>query len=477
MRRVVVLSVVVATAACADATGPRPTAVPRAPTRAALSALRNEYIVTLADDERDPDGRARALTAAYGGTLTHVYRSALKGFAVAGLPDAAAAALEQNPRVLRVERDGPVSIDGSQTPTPSWGLDRIDVGSGLNNTYAYPNDGTGVTAYIIDTGVNTSSSDFTGRITLGPNFDDGTTSEDCHGHGTHVAGTLGGTLYGVAKKVSLVGLRVLNCAGNGSYAAVIAGVDWVTQNHAPLSVANLSISGSASASLNDAVAGAVASGVAVVVAAGNASGDACNFSPASEPTAITVGATDVFDMWATSYSNFGPCIDIAAPGSGITSDWIGGPDATATLNGTSMATPHVAGAAALYRSANPTVTPAQVASALVGGSTLGALSGVPANTPNRLLYVGFIGATAPPPDAGFAAPSCAGGFTCSFTANATGVTYSWSFSDGGSGNTKTIVHNYPKKGGSYLVTLAVSNGLSAASSTRTVTCQPKKGCK
>jgi subtilisin family serine protease len=478
MRRIPVLSVVVGALACSDATVPPPTGVRPPSASAALAAAPGDYIVTFQSGESDPEGRARALVAAHGGAVTHVYRAALKGFAVTNLPNAAVAAIGNSANVARIEPNGAVTIDGTQAPVPSWGLDRIDANSGLSNSYTYPNDGTGVTAYIIDTGINSSSSDFTGRLTLGPNYDDGTTAEDCHGHGTHVAGTVGGTVYGVAKKVAVVAVRVLDCLGNGNYDDVIAGLDWVAQNHAPLSVVNMSLSGGISASVNQAVAGTVASGVVVVVAAGNKSADACVYSPGSEPTALTVGAIQVFDQWASSYSNYGTCVDINAPGSGITSDWIGGPDATNTINGTSMASPHVAGAAVLYRSANPSATPTQVVDAIIGGATQGVISGLPSGTPNRLLYVGFIGGGgAAPLDATFSPASCGVGFTCSFTATAAGVTYAWSFSDGGNGTTRTVSHNFPKKGGSYTVTLTVSNGPSFASSTQTVSCNPKKGCK
>jgi subtilisin family serine protease len=480
MKKLAGLSLLFGVAACQDATSPRTSLAPRAPARSALAAaISNDYIVTFSQNDPDPEEQARALVAAHGGSLRFVYRAALKGFAVADLPDAAVTALQQNPRVARVERDGVATVDGVQSPVPSWGLDRIDALAGLSASYDYPNDGSGVTAYIIDTGINSGSSDFLGRLTLGPDYDDGGTPEDCNGHGTHVAGTVGGTVHGVAKNVSVVAVRVLNCQGTGSYAAVIAGVDWVAQNHPPLSVANMSLSGPGSASLNQAVAGAVAGGVVFTVAAGNRSDDACGYSPGSEPTAITVGATTSFDQWA-SYSNYGTCVDINAPGTAITSDWIGDANATATLNGTSMASPHVAGGAALYRSVNPSATPAQVAAALLGGATPGAISGVPPSTANRFLYVGFIasgtGGGGTQLDASFSPAACGGGFVCSFTANATGVSYAWSFTDGGSANTRTVSHTYPKKGGSYTVSLLVSDGSSSASSTQTVSCNPKKGC-
>jgi subtilisin family serine protease len=475
MRKVVWL-LLVAAAACHDTTAPRREPIPpNAPRVSAAVAASNGFIVTFVDDEPDPAAQAHALTAEHGGTIKHVYRAALKGFAVTNLPEAAAAALDRNPRVLRVERDAVVSVGGTQSPVPSWGLDRIDALTGLNNSYAYPNPGAGVTAYIIDTGINSSSADFTSRLVLGPDYVDGGTPDDCHGHGTHVAGTVGGTVYGVAKEARVVAIRALDCFGNGSYSNIIAGIDWVALNHDPVSVLNLSLSGPVSASLNQAVATAVASNVVVVAAAGNKSGDACNYSPGAEPSAITVGATDIADNWA-GYANFGSCVDVSAPGTSITSDWIGGPTTVNTISGTSMAAPHVAGAAVLYRAANPTFNAAQVSTALIGGATA-AISGLPVGTPNRLLNIGFVTSTTPPPDAGFSPASCGGGFVCTFTAAATGVTYLWTFSDGGTASTRTATHTYARKGGSYTVTLLVSNGTSSASSIQTVSCNPKKGCK
>jgi len=477
-------AVLVAVAACQDSTSPRPTAAAMpSGISAAQGAATNDYIVVLRDDESDPGGTADALVKVHGGSLTHVYRTALKGFAVQNLPDAAVEALQRNPRVARVERDGIVTADGQQTPTPSWGLDRIDAPGALDNIYNYPNDGSGVTAYIVDTGINPTSSDFDGRILAGADFIDGGTPDDCHGHGTHVAGTVGGTKYGVAKNVKIVAVRVLNCAGSGSTSGVIAGVDWVANSTNRPAVANMSLGGGASASLNQAVAGAVASGVTFAVAAGNSAADACNSSPSGEPTAITVGATTISDALA-SYSNWGTCVDINAPGSSITSDWIGSATATATISGTSMASPHVAGGAALYLSANPTATPAQVVSALTTNATLGKLPNLPAGTPNKLLYVGFIGGGGPPPPPPPAGPvaglskSCSG-FTCTFTSTSTGTidSYLWDFGGGdtrsGSGPPGQQSKTYgARQSGTVRLTVTNTNGSSTA--TLSVSCNPKK---
>jgi subtilisin family serine protease len=478
MRQPAVLGVaLLAVAACHDATSPRDVATLPASVNAARAGASNDYIVTLHADETDPHGRARGLIATHGGSLKHVYRAALKGFAVAGLPDAAVEALRRNPHVAAIELDGVVSISGTQSPTPSWGLDRIDARTGLNNSYTYTNDGAGVTAYILDTGINPSHTDFAGRILQGVDFIDGGAPDDCNGHGTHVAGTVGGTVYGVAKNVRLVGVRVLNCSGSGTISGVIAGIDWVAINAIKPAVANMSLGGGFSSSLNTAVNSAVASGVTFAVAAGNSNANACNSSPASAGSAITVGATTSSDARA-SYSNYGSCLDIFAPGSSIRSAWIGSSSATNTISGTSMASPHVAGAAALYVAATPGATPAGVASALVTNATSGILGSIGTGSPNRLLYVGFIGGggTQPPPpppaDVAFSV-SCNNGFTCTFDATNGFTSYSWDFGDGSSGSGDGATHTYARKGGSYTVTLTVPNG----SATGTVSCNPKKGCK
>ena len=489
MRKYAVLApVMFAVVACQDSTSPAPATVPM-PDRvnAARAAGQNDYIVTFRDDEADPGGQANGLVKAHGGSLRHVYRYALKGFSVANLPDAAVAALQRNPHVARIERDGIVTVDGTEAPTPSWGLDRIDQRNvPLDNSYTYPNDGTGVTAYIIDTGINSASSDFTGRLGTGADFVDNNPPDDCHGHGTHVAGTVGGTKYGVAKKVTIVAVRVLNCQGNGSDADVIAGIDWVTGQHQPgqLAVANMSLGGDFLQSLNDAVQRATNDGIVFAVAAGNSTANACNYSPSSAGSAITVGATTSSNGLAF-YSNFGSCVDILAPGSSITSDWIGSATATNTISGTSMASPHVAGAAALYLAANPGATVTDVTNALVTNATLSAISGVPAGTPNKLLYVGFMGGGGGGGGGEGSAPvavlskSC-NGFTCTFTSKSTGTidSYLWTFTRSlGQTTTQTGSGAYqitykPRETGS--VTLQVSNGSGSTTATQSVTCNPRK---
>jgi subtilisin family serine protease len=340
---------------------------------------------------------AQALVTALGGRVGFVYSHALHGFSVT-LPVPALTALRLLPGVLAVEPNQVLHADTTQAPTPSWGLDRIDQRAlPLNNSYSYTADGTGVTAYVIDTGITYNHVDFGGRAH--PGFDaitSGGGAVDCNGHGTHVSGTIGGTTYGVAKKVSLVGVRVLDCSGSGTTAQVVAGIDWVTGNHvagAP-AVANMSLGGGTDAAIDSAVNRAISDGITFGVAAGNNGGflgdllgssNACNGSPSRVPAAITVAATDNTDSRA-SYSNIGPCLDIWAPGTGIKSDWMGSTTATNTISGTSMATPHVVGTAALYLTNHRSATPAQVASALTGNATNGVVKNPGSGSVNKLLF-------------------------------------------------------------------------------------------
>jgi subtilisin family serine protease len=359
--------------------------------------LPGQYIVVFKRDVQDVPGAARQLAGKHRGRLKHTYTAALKGMAVE-LSDAEAAALRQDPEVRYVEQDQLARAAGSGTQTGATaGLDRIDQRNlPLNGSYGYATDGSGAHVYILDTGINFGHNDFGGRATLGADFiGDGANGVDCTGHGTHVAGTVGGTVYGVAKKVALHAVRVLDCTETAPYSTVIAGVDWVTANHVSPAVANMSLSGPPSAALDEAIANSIAAGVTYVVAAGNGGSDACGVSPADAPDALTIAASSKTDAFA-SFSDVGACVDLTAPGVDITSDWIGSASATASENGTSMASPHVAGAAALYLGANPTATPAEVATALIDNATPDVLTGVPAGTPNKLLFTGFLG-TPPPP--------------------------------------------------------------------------------
>jgi chitodextrinase len=401
-------------AACQDASGPstpspelRPESQPSFGTAPAAEVIPGQYIVVLRGEVVDVPGVARELVARHGGSLRFTYQAALKGFSASISADAAAA-VARDPRVAYVEQNQVVRIITEQTGA-TWGIDRIDQRDlPLSTTYVYNATGAGVKSYIIDTGIRTTHVDFGGRAIHGTDkVDNDADASDCNGHGTHVAGTVGGTTWGVAKTVTLVAVRVLDCGGSGTWDGVIAGVDWVTADHQagqPAS-ANMSLGGGFSQAVNDAVANAVADGVVMAVAAGNGYSNACDGSPASTAAAMTVGATDINDNEA-AFSDRGSCLDIWAPGVNITSAWSTGDNATNTISGTSMATPHVAGGAALYLESNPTATPAQVDQALSENATtgkikwtdfFGAKPPAPPAGQDYLLYTGFISGGPPPP--------------------------------------------------------------------------------
>ena len=474
-----------AIAACSDAPSPlAPTLAPaRSEARVAAShgaPIAGRYIVVLRQGS-DVDRESSRIAQKFGGKIRHTYHAALRGMAIE-LPDAVAAALAADPSVATVEQDQVMSIVGTQSGA-TWGIDRIDQHPlPLDGSYTYNADGTGVTAYIIDTGILFSHSEFGGRAVTGVDeVTAGGNAADCNGHGTHVSGTVGGATYGVAKNVSLVAVRVLDCGGSGSTSGVIAGVDWVTANHRSPAVANMSLGGGLSSTLDQAVTNSIASGVTYGIAAGNGNflgiaQNACNTSPADVPSAITVSATDNTDTKA-SWANYGTCVDIFAPGVNITSSWYTSATATNTISGTSMATPHVVGAAALYLQANPTATPAQVASVLTSNATASVVKSGGTGSPNLLLYTAFIDAapSTAPPVAQFTS-SCSG-LTCSFDASSstalTTATYSWTFGDAATGSGKTTSHGYAAAG-SYAVTLTVAdaNGTSTSTQTVTVTAPP-----
>lgn len=374
---------------------------------AASQPVPGRYIVVFKNGVGDPAAEAAGLARAAGGQVHHVYTAALKGFA-ASLPAQALQGLRNNPNVDFVEQDQTVSLTASESQA-TWGLDRIDQADRpLDTVYNYNYTGSGVYAFIIDTGIRADHVEFTGRVLPGTtSISDGNGTNDCNGHGTHVSGTVGGTVYGVAKQVKLVPVRVLNCSGSGTWSGVIAGIDWAANSSLRPAVANMSLGGGLSSSVNAAVAGAVSKGVVMAVAAGNDNANACSYSPASEPSAITVGATTSADARA-SYSNYGSCVDIFAPGSSITSAWNTGPTATNTISGTSMATPHVAGVAALALQANPGATPAAVASWIVANATANRISSTGTGSPNLLLYSLGGGTPTPPAAQTIAVKSLAG---------------------------------------------------------------------
>jgi subtilisin family serine protease len=439
--------------------------------------IQNQYIVVLDDSivgERGPNSIASYIAddmvSTYGGKLKHVYKHALNGFSVE-LTETQAEALRQDFRVKFVEEDGLVTANTTQN-NPPWGLDRIDQRDRpLNAQYTYTPTGAGVHVYIIDTGIRRTHTQFGGRAVIGfDSIGDGQNTNDCNGHGTHVSGTVGGSTYGVAKGVTLHAVRVLDCSGNGTDSTVIAGVDWVTANRITPAVANMSLGGGASTALDTAVQNSINAGVTYAIAAGNDYGlDACTESPGRVAAALTVGSSTSTDA-KSDFSNIGACVDLFAPGSSITSSWNTSDTATNTISGTSMATPHVAGVAALYLQNNSTASPATVANAIITTSTTGRLTAIGAGSPNRLLYSPLTGG------GGGAPTACAGGtlytgslsFTGDFDYHPNGIYYFSSVSGPHKGclvgpTSGADFDLYLQKwNGSTWVTVALSEGVTAS---------------
>ena len=443
------------------------------------------WIVTLADG-RDPHADARSFVRAHGGEVKYVYEQALNGFAFRGSAQAAEA-IRRNPNVTRVEADAEVWLDETQS-NATWGIDRIDQRSGTDGTYTYDATGAGVTAYVIDSGILTGHSEFGGRASVGLDLVGTNDGQDCNGHGTHVAGTIGGATYGVAKAVSLVAVRVFDCTGGSSWSTIIAAIDWVVGDHNgpndegadEPAVANMSLGGGANSSVDQAVQSMIADGVATAVAAGNGNfagreDDACKYSPARVPEAMTISATDKTDTKA-SWANYGNCVDWFAPGVSITSAWYTSSTATNTISGTSMATPHAAGVAALFLAENPSATPQVVRDAVYEATTKDVVNS--SKTANdHLLYSGFITSsvdvTAPPtadaggPYTGTEDSSVAFSSAGSSDPDGAGLTYSWNFGDGSTSSVAAPSHTY-LWGGSFIATLTVTDG-SGQSATDTAT--------
>ena len=410
--------VVLATTDLSPIATPAPTpiaATPKSPKSSALSESSAESSLAFETAETIPadsevEATATELTTAYGGTFSLTWSAALKGFRLHGT-EAEAIAMSGDSKVAFVVEDGAIAVGSpdadpiAMTPDPgafmnpqpnaSWGLDRIDQRDGLNKQYSYINNGGGVNAYVIDTGILTTHLEFIGRASaIYDAVDREGNGVDCNGHGSHVAGIIGGQTFGVAKKVQLFGVRVLNCQGSGTWSDVIDGVNFVTWHHrqpaqqGTPAVANMSLGGETNDAVDAAVRNSIRAGVTYVVAAGNGNSDAGTYSPAGVSEAITVGATDRGDSRA-EFSNYGSTLDLFAPGVSIPSAWIGSDRMFATATGTSMASPHVAGVVALYLQSNPSASPATVRSALVGTATVGVVRNAGQESPNRLLFTNY----------------------------------------------------------------------------------------
>jgi subtilisin family serine protease len=379
-RTPLVLGAVALLAGCSDTAAPTAAAPGEAAPlhSAGANRIAGEYIVVLKEG-----ANPRSVAAIAGVEPVFVYDAAVNGFS-ASLNRGQLTALQHNPNVEYIEEDQVMSIEATQS-NATWGLDRIDQRNRpLNGTYVYNTTATNVTAYIIDTGIRPTHAQFGTRARSVYNSAGGS-ADDCNGHGTHVAGTVGGTTHGVAKGVQIRGVKVLNCSGSGSNSGIIAGVDWVRANARKPAVANLSLGGGYSSATNTAVNNLANSGVYVAVASGNSNANACNYSPASAANVTSVNASNSSDQRA-SFSNYGSCTHLYAPGVSITSAWHSSNTATNTISGTSMASPHVAGLGALILASNPGASNSAVRNWIVSNATTSVISGNPSGTPNRLIF-------------------------------------------------------------------------------------------
>ncbi|SNT53731.1 Serine protease, subtilisin family [Asanoa hainanensis] len=464
---------------------------PSSPLRYADSpnAVPGRYIVVLKDGA-DVGGRARDLTARFGGQTRHLYTAGFRGFATA-MSEQQAVKLAADPAVASVEAVQRIGVLDTQNNPPNWGDDRIDQANlPLNQAYTYPaNPGQGATVYVLDTGLNANHVDFTGRVRQGTDMvDNDSNPADCHGHGTHVAGTAVGTSYGVAKKASVVAVRVLNCQGSGTNDDLIAGINWVRTNAQKPAVVNYSIgcqSRCTSQAMDSAVSSLISSGVQFVQAAGNSSDDACYYSPQAVAAAVTVGNTTSSDA-RNSSSNYGSCLDIFAPGTSIVSASYSSNTGSATMTGTSMASPHTAGAAAVYLGLNPSATPAQVRDALVNNATTGKVTSPGTGSPNRLLYTGFMNGGTNPNNPSVTNPgnqSTAVGASVNLQLQASGGTtpYTWSTSGLPAGlsigSSTGLITGSPTTAGTSNVTVTVRDNVSrTGTATFTWTVSTGGGC-
>jgi serine protease len=491
-----------ALAACSEGPNqPLPATDVRLATAREANKADGKYVVVFTDDVSDAPGLARALAKSHGAALRFTYTNAIKGMAVANLSDAQAAALSRNPHVKYIELDAPAELFTTQSNPPSWGLDRVDQDDlPLNQSYNYDFNGTGTNVYIIDTGIRRSHIDFGGRANFAPagangsaqgNFyPDGRDGTDCHGHGTHVAGTAAGAQLGVAKGAAIWGMRVLDCQGRGDVSYAIAAVDWCTVSCIRPAVVNMSLGYGDVQSLRDAVGRSVDAGVNYAVAGGN--GDflgrplnACLQSPAGQLKANTVGSTTSTDN-ESSFSNYGSCVDILAPGSAIVSASHSSDNGLVSMSGTSMASPHVAGTIAIYLQENPLLTPAEVSALLKSRGQANTITRHTSSVNNGTvnLFLQTLGGGDPPPPPADAPPtatftkSCSG-FTCTFTSTATddnGITArTWTFSiDGSTATGNSVTKTFSRRTNSTVTHRTTDTANQSTSSSQTVSCNQKK---